>query len=126
MWNCEECSEAIEDNFDACWNCGTARDGTPNPHFQREGKGNAQDDPAVEEAEEKFATKIAERFKCSKCEHADAEVKRTSTISRHIGLLSFPHEQRFVAVSCTLCGFTEFYDAKTVGATSFWDHLLPR
>ena len=31
MWNCTFCSEANEDSFDSCWNCGTGKDGTPPP-----------------------------------------------------------------------------------------------
>ena len=29
MWKCQKCGEEIEDTFDACWNCGTGRDGAP-------------------------------------------------------------------------------------------------
>jgi len=29
MWTCLKCKENIEDQFDACWSCGTKRDGTP-------------------------------------------------------------------------------------------------
>ena len=29
MWKCKNCGEEIEDTFDACWNCGTNKDGTP-------------------------------------------------------------------------------------------------
>lgn len=25
MWNCAQCGEAVEDQFEACWKCGTAR-----------------------------------------------------------------------------------------------------
>jgi hypothetical protein len=28
MWHCQNCGEQIDDEFDACWKCGTARDGT--------------------------------------------------------------------------------------------------
>ena len=27
MWSCPKCGEKIEDNFEICWNCGTASDG---------------------------------------------------------------------------------------------------
>jgi len=33
MWKCVKCSEEVEDNFDTCWSCGTAPDGTEDPHF---------------------------------------------------------------------------------------------
>jgi TM2 domain-containing membrane protein YozV len=31
MWKCKHCSERIESNFDSCWKCGYARNGSP-PH----------------------------------------------------------------------------------------------
>jgi hypothetical protein len=36
MWSCSHCGEAVEDAFAVCWNCGTSRDGEPDPKFQRE------------------------------------------------------------------------------------------
>ena len=36
MWRCPSCGEPIDDEFDACWNCGTLQDGTPNLDFQTE------------------------------------------------------------------------------------------
>jgi hypothetical protein len=35
MWTCPGCREEIEAGFDACWNCGTTRDGRPDPGFRR-------------------------------------------------------------------------------------------
>lgn len=32
-WKCPKCREIVEPNFDVCWNCGTSRDGTEDPHF---------------------------------------------------------------------------------------------
>jgi len=34
MWKCENCSEELDDAFDACWNCGTSIQGETNPEFQ--------------------------------------------------------------------------------------------
>jgi membrane protease YdiL (CAAX protease family) len=43
MWQCHKCGEEIEDTFDACWWCGTGRDGTiAAEDFQQE-----PDDPSV-------------------------------------------------------------------------------
>jgi len=28
MWDCPRCGEELEDTFEACWNCGTGRDGS--------------------------------------------------------------------------------------------------
>ncbi len=36
MWKCSKCEELVEDNFDACWNCGTLVDGTEDPDFCRD------------------------------------------------------------------------------------------
>lgn len=33
MWDCPKCHEAIEDEFRACWNCGTAEDGSEDSTF---------------------------------------------------------------------------------------------
>jgi uncharacterized protein YbjQ (UPF0145 family) len=43
MWSCPKCRELVEDEFDVCWNCGTAKDGTQDPSFR-------QTDDADEEA----------------------------------------------------------------------------
>lgn len=29
MWTCNQCSEQIEDTFDSCWKCGTAKGDRP-------------------------------------------------------------------------------------------------
>ncbi len=34
MWRCPECDEEIEETFDACWACGTSREGVVDPMFQ--------------------------------------------------------------------------------------------
>lgn len=34
MWSCKHCREKIENQFDACWSCGHARDGTPPESFE--------------------------------------------------------------------------------------------
>lgn len=35
MWTCSGCGATVEDQFDACWSCGTSRDGVPDPNFVR-------------------------------------------------------------------------------------------
>ncbi len=42
MWQCPNCGERVDADFDVCWHCGTARDGTRDADFQTE-----PDDPAV-------------------------------------------------------------------------------
>lgn len=29
MWKCKKCNEQLEDQYDACWKCGSGRDGDP-------------------------------------------------------------------------------------------------
>ena len=36
MWHCQKCGEELEDNFDACWNCGTSKEGVEDPEFSAE------------------------------------------------------------------------------------------
>ncbi len=36
MWQCGKCHETIGDSFDACWNCGTSKEGQENPDFKRQ------------------------------------------------------------------------------------------
>ena len=36
MWPCPNCTEQVDDQFDVCWNCGTAKDGTTDPDFRVE------------------------------------------------------------------------------------------
>lgn len=47
MWECQKCHEKHEDAFESCWNCGTSREGTEDPAFQRK----AEAELGVETAE---------------------------------------------------------------------------
>ena len=38
MWRCLKCGEQIDDNFGACWKCGTGRDGTAAVRVRRTGQ----------------------------------------------------------------------------------------
>lgn len=31
MWICRTCREEVESHFDACWKCGTSKEGAPDP-----------------------------------------------------------------------------------------------
>jgi len=35
VWNCPKCREQVEENFEVCWSCGTAKDGSEDPSFRR-------------------------------------------------------------------------------------------
>ncbi len=36
MWQCTKCGELIDEPFDACWSCGTSKDGVEQPAFHAE------------------------------------------------------------------------------------------
>lgn len=55
MWKCPSCREEIEDEFDACWQCGTDQSGESNPEFER-----ADAPPPIEAV-------IASAGRCGKC-----------------------------------------------------------
>jgi hypothetical protein len=38
MWTCPQCGESVEDSFDACWNCGTTKEGASDSDVQAVGK----------------------------------------------------------------------------------------
>src|SRR5262249_50718734 len=39
MWTCPKCKIDVEPEFEVCWSCGTARDGTEDPSFNPEAEG---------------------------------------------------------------------------------------
>jgi hypothetical protein len=39
MWTCPKCNTKVEDEFEVCWQCGTAVDGTEDPDFDPEQDG---------------------------------------------------------------------------------------
>lgn len=48
MWTCPKCAEEVDDEFEVCWACGTAPDGTEDPFFISADEVGPLDDPAEE------------------------------------------------------------------------------
>ncbi len=48
MWHCSSCGEAIQDNFDACWRCGTQRDEAVSEELQEESEDPSSADSEAE------------------------------------------------------------------------------
>lgn len=48
MWTCSNCGSKVDAVFDACWSCGTSRDGVADPTFVRADDAGPIDDPAVD------------------------------------------------------------------------------
>lgn len=63
---------------------------------------------------------IARRFRCSKGCHAESSSVRTASTGTGTSKMLDVQTHRFVAVSCTSCGFTEFYNLNILEGQ---DHL---
>ena len=50
MWQCPKCDEQLEDAFDACWNCGTEKDGLVATGVDNSHDEECQSDDPQEEA----------------------------------------------------------------------------
>ncbi len=60
---------------------------------------------------------FARRFVCPKCSNRGAHVQRLALTGAGISRLLDVQHIRFLAVSCTRCGFTEQYDLKVLEGT---------
>lgn len=110
MWACGNCREIIEDQFDACWNCGCSRDGKLNLEFMRE----PTDESSVE-------SQFSQHYKCQKCEHSDARVERISSTGTRLARV---FAKEFLAVSCENCGYTELFNLSVLeGRTKLQEFL---
>jgi ribosomal protein L40E len=94
MWMCSKCHETLEDAFEACWKCGTSKDGEPDAAFE----------PAVVKA-----------LTCLRCE---ATLEHVGTKRFHegarwgaLGELGelFVKRDRFDVYACPQCGHVEFF-----------------
>lgn len=63
-------------------------------------------------------------FVCPKCGNKKAEVDNIRTTGSGFTRYFNIQNRKFVALSCTKCGFTEFYKAeKTSGASNILDFI---
>ena len=124
-WICQECGEAIEPQFDACWHCGTQRDGTRLPDFTDESGG--EDPPAAAENwaanQATAAGPIAPPRGCLRCGSTEiiAGVKVVTyaagdptcgrielmAVEDHERLLFMGRQARLTADVCGQCGHVE-------------------
>lgn len=56
-----------------------------------------------------YEKKLTQNFCCQKCRGRSA-IAKTLSISRGLPQLLVPSSDRYVFVSCTLCGYTEIYN----------------
>jgi len=102
MWTCATCGEQIEDTFDACWKCGTSKDGVADPGFAADA--GPSSDPIGKHP-----------IHCPRCEQALTymgtkkfhEGARWGALG-DIGEL-FVHKEAFDVYCCPVCGRVEFF-----------------
>jgi uncharacterized protein len=99
-WTCPSCRETVDDGLDACWNCGSAADGTLDPDFEHR-KLEVQQGPAHAE--------LLSRYTCPKCGSRDGSASSIRATESLLGALVNWQSAEFTAVTCTKCTFTEFY-----------------
>lgn len=96
MWICSKCRETLEESFDACWKCGTSRDGVTEP---------AETMPAA----------VPEGLTCLRCpgtlEHLGTRRFHEGTNWGVLGELGelFVKREQFDIYACPRCGKVEFF-----------------
>ncbi len=113
MWTCGNCREVIEDQFEACWNCGASRTGALNFNFVREPDAGA-DATALE-------AQFAANYVCARCQHRDARLERIRASGAGLGAVL---KKEFLAVSCENCGLTELYNVRVLEGRSNLQEFL--
>ena len=106
MWQCLKCHKAVEETFDVCWNCGTARDGTEDPSFRKD------EDSVQDETEHPSADPIF----CLRC---NRKLDFVGTKKFHEGTRAwdviggiwelFKNREHFDVYVCPRCGRVEFF-----------------
>jgi hypothetical protein len=64
-WPCPNCGQSVPNTFDVCWNCGTGRDGTPDPDFLKDPPEDTPGETEEESAAENSPT--VSPAPCPKC-----------------------------------------------------------
>ena len=113
MWSCGNCNQVIDDQFDACWNCGCSREGKLNLEFVRE-TSDGDHDALLERH-------LSQYYVCQKCQHREARTERISTVGTgFIRILA----KEFLAVSCQNCGYTELFNLTVLEDRSDLENFL--
>jgi len=115
MWTCSHCNEVIQDQFDACRQCGCSRDGKLNLNFTPEPPTDAERNPSS------FEAQFAAHFVCARCRHREARVERVRATG--VGFAQILRKD-FLTVSCSACGLTEFYNLSVLEGRSDLQNFL--
>lgn len=115
MWKCKKCSEKIESRFDACWSCGTSRDGVADPSFQSEStvepKTHTSKFPTAKACSRCGARKVIPAIQILDQDGDDGVGSLSVAIERNPSAWIFKGTEvaRLFASVCGACGFTELY-----------------
>jgi predicted nucleic-acid-binding Zn-ribbon protein len=63
----------------------------------------------------KLEEEIGRRFRCAKCGNASGTIRRFTASGAGLSRLIDWQNQQYLAVVCGRCGYTEVYDAETLG-----------
>jgi hypothetical protein len=98
---CPECGTKASADWSFCRGCEASLDGAESADERLNVRNDGEDvDPS------EFVDGEAG---CPKCGHGDAEVDDIATTGDGLSRLFDIQNRRFEAVSCTRCGYTEFY-----------------
>ena len=113
MWTCANCREVLEDQFDACWNCGCSREGKLNLEFVNDAEPTS--------VQRSVMNGFSQSFVCQRCKGREAQLDRISTRGTGLGALL---RKDYLAVSCANCGLTEFYSLNVLEGRTDLENLL--
>ena len=72
----------------------------------------------------KIDDQLAERFRCSKCNHRGGNARRFAATGTGLSKILDIQHNRYIGVSCRHCGFTEFYDPRVLEGNSHLGNVL--
>jgi predicted nucleic-acid-binding Zn-ribbon protein len=67
---------------------------------------------------------LAQRFSCPKCRRSGGEVKRFAATGTGLTKLMDIQHNKYIAVSCRYCGFTELYNPDMLEGKSHLGDIL--
>ena len=67
---------------------------------------------------------LARRFRCVKCKHQGGHVKRFAATGTGLSRMFDIQHNKFIAVSCAHCGFTEIYNPQILEGKSVGSDIL--
>jgi predicted nucleic-acid-binding Zn-ribbon protein len=128
MWVCQKCNEQHLDSFEVCWSCGTSKDGTEDPGFQRadDVTAAASGDAATQRSKKPVGkVRPSQGSVCPKCRsrdviphvrivdyaHGGTKYDLHVEVYESPGALLFKgaHSGTLQASICGRCGYTEMY-----------------